>query len=82
MKTAISIPDSLNRDIERFLKASRMSRSEFFQRAAKLYLKEISDKAITAQLDRVHAEEDSPGDVAFRQAALAHIAGLLERDEW
>jgi hypothetical protein len=82
MKTAISIPDSLNDSIEAFLKATKISRSEFFQRAARSYLRKVSAKAVVANLDRVHADPEHPGDAAFRRAALAHLAGLLEPEEW
>lgn len=81
MKAAISIPDSLNDSIQEFLRAARMSRSEFFQRAARLYLQQVSAKAVRANLDRVYGGDDTPGDVAFRRAAAAHLAELAARDE-
>jgi len=82
MKTAISIPDPLNESIEAFLRTAKISRSEFFQRAAKLYLRKISATAVVANLDRVHAADEQPGDAAFRRAALAHLREVLGRDEW
>jgi hypothetical protein len=83
MKTAISIPDPLNENIETFLEAAKISRSEFFQRAARFYLKKISAKAVVANLNHVYsgAEED-PGDSAFRRAALSHLDELLGEDPW
>ena len=81
MKTAISIPDALNESIESFLKAARISRSEFFQRAARAYLRRVSAKAVTANLDRVHAGGEHPGDVIFRRAALSHLHEMLESEE-
>ncbi len=81
MKTAISIPDPLNEDIESFLKTAKISRSEFFQRAATLYLRRVSAKAVTASLDRVYAVAEHPGDAAFRRAALSHLRVILEREE-
>ena len=81
MKTAISISDALNEDIEAFPKAARISRSEFFQRAATLYLRNVSAKAVTASLDRVYAAEENPGDALFRRAALSHLREILGRDE-
>lgn len=82
MKTAISVPDALNESIEAFLKTAKMSRSEFFQRAAKMYLRRVSAKAVVANLDRVHASEEHPGDALFRRGALAHLRELLGREEW
>ena len=83
MKTAISIPDSLNKSIEAFIKRAKISRSEFFQRAARLYLKKVSAKAVFANLNRVYGRvEEDAGDVAFRRAALAHLGELLGEEEW
>ena len=76
MKTAISIPDTLNESVEAFLGKTGMSRSEFFQRAARLYLDRFAARAITANLDRVYAGAESPADVAFRRAAISHFRDL------
>ena len=78
MKIAISIPDSLHDSIETLRKAAGISRNEFFQRAARLYLRRVSAKAVTANLDRVHAVAEHPGDAAFRRAALSHLHEILE----
>ena len=82
MKTAISIPDSLNDSITTFLKQYKMSRSEFFQRAAKFYLDKYAARAITANLDRVYAAAESPDDSAFRKAAILHFREIAADDEW
>jgi metal-responsive CopG/Arc/MetJ family transcriptional regulator len=76
MKTAISIPDPLNDSIEAFLERAKMSRSEFFQRAARHYLDRIAAQAIKANLDRVYETEESPADLAFRRAAISHFRDL------
>jgi len=76
MKTAISIPDTLNDCIEEFLEKAKMSRSEFFQRAAKVYLDRFAARAITANLDRVYENGEAPADVAFRRAAISHFRDL------
>ena len=78
MKTAISIPDSLNDSIEAFLAKASMSRSEFFQRAAKLYLDKVAARAITANLDRVYKDDESQADAAFRRAAISHFRDLVD----
>jgi len=82
MKTAISIPDTLNESIEAFLDRSRMSRSEFFQRAARLYLDRFAARAITANLDRIYAAPESPTDAAFRQAAISHFRDAAPDESW
>lgn len=82
MKTAISIPDDLNESIEAFLREAGLSRSEFFQRAARLFLQRVSAKAVTANLDRVYGVGEQPGDAAFRRAAAAHLGELLDDEGW
>jgi hypothetical protein len=83
MKTAISIPDPLSESIEEFIETAGISRSEFFQRAARFYLRRISAKAVIANLNRVYGEaEEDPADLAFRRAALSHLSELLSEDQW
>jgi hypothetical protein len=81
LKTAISIPDRLNESIEAFLDKSKMSRSEFFQRAAKLYLDKVAARSITANLDRVYGGDEAPADAAFRRAAISHLREVVTDDE-
>jgi metal-responsive CopG/Arc/MetJ family transcriptional regulator len=81
MKTAISIPDTLNENIEDFLQTTKMTRSEFFQRAAKYYLKQLSAQAVTANLNQVYDGEKAPDETAFRGAALSHFRELLENEK-
>lgn len=80
MKTAISIPDSLNDTIEAFRKKAGLTRSEFFQRAARLYLDKTAAAAITANLDRVYGVAESASDAAVRRAAISHFGDLVKGD--
>ena len=82
MKTAISIPDGLNENIEAFLTAARISRSEFFQRAARAYLEKVSAKSIVTNLNEVYGESETPAEIAFRTAALSHFQDLIGKEEW
>ncbi len=82
MKTAISIPDSLNDSIEAFRESAKLSRSEFFQRAARFYLDKISSLAVRENLDRVYGGEAPTGEETFRRAALDHLGHLLENEKW
>ena len=82
MKTAISIPDPLNQNIDDFLKTTKMSRSEFFQRAARLYLDKASAKAALANLNQVYGEEEVPGETVFRHVALSHFRDLMGKEQW
>ncbi len=81
MKVSISIPDPLFRRIETFLKNARISRSEFFQCAAKSYLDEVYAKAIAKNLNEIHSGDEDPDDTAFRRAALIHARDRV-LEEW
>jgi hypothetical protein len=82
VKTAISIPDLLYESIEEFIATAGISRSEFFQRAARLYLKKVSARVVAENLGHVYGEPEDPGDVAFRRAALSHLRDLLQDEKW
>ena len=82
MKTAISIPDALNESIDPFREAAGISRSEFFQRAARTYLEKASAKAIVANLNLVHGSEDTQGDADFHKAALSHFRDIIGEEKW
>ena len=82
MKTAISIPDTLNESVETFLGKTGMSRSEFFQRAARLYLDRVAARAITANLDRVYSDAESTVDSAFHRAAISQLGDVAADEGW
>lgn len=78
MKTAISVPDALHESIGSFIQATGMTRSEFYQRAARAYLEEGYSRAIAANLDRVHGGEETAEEISFRRAALSHFRDLAQ----
>ena len=82
MKTAISVPDALHESIESFIQATRMTRSEFYQRAARAYLEKGYARAIAANLDRVYGGEETAEEISFRRAALSHFRDLAREEEW
>ncbi len=76
MKTAISVPDALHESIESFIQATGMTRSEFYQRAARAYMETGYARAIAGNLDRVHGGEETAEEISFRRAALSHFRDL------
>ena len=60
MKTAISIPDSVFEQADRFAARHAMSRSELYTRAVQTYL--AQEDRVTEQLDAIYAAEDSSVD--------------------
>jgi predicted DNA-binding protein len=79
MKTAISVPDAT---FERATKKSKelgISRSEFFARAAEVYLDELAGHSLTRQIDE--ALETTGTDESASAAVTAGRRHLAE-DDW
>ena len=82
MKTAISVPDALHESIETFIQVTKMTRSEFYQRAARAYMEKGYARAIVANLDQVYGGEETAEEISFRRAALSHFRDLAQEEEW
>ncbi len=84
MKTAISIPDPLFKQVERLRKKLRISRSELFARAAERFIAELnqpdvrtmSDHEITEALNRSLDEEQAVDPV------LGALQQRAARESW
>jgi antitoxin MazE6 len=75
MKTAISVPDEIFEQAVGQAAELGISRSEFFARAARRYLDELSAQSLTGQIDqalRAAGDDDSgPAAVAAGRRLLA-----------
>jgi metal-responsive CopG/Arc/MetJ family transcriptional regulator len=78
MKTAISIPDDVFEQAERFARRKKISRSALFTAAVKEYVQAQLNKDVTQRLNEVYAEEDSSLDPVL--AALQTDA--LPKEDW
>ena len=78
MKTAISIPDALFEEAERFAKRNGMSRSELYATAVAQYLEALQDEAITRALDELYADMESKVDPFLLHLQL----DSLTMEEW
>lgn len=85
MKTAISLPDHLFERIERRVERERMTRSEFFAKAAERYLIELDRSDLTERMNAAIAlagdeyRQEQQEWVEFNKRQLAK---LTEGDEW
>jgi metal-responsive CopG/Arc/MetJ family transcriptional regulator len=68
MKIAISLPDELSGSADALAEELGVSRSELYARAVAEYLAKHRDQDVTAQLNRVYAEEKSGVDSRVRKA--------------
>ena len=82
MKTAISLPDELYAEAERWVTALGVSRSAFFARAAERYIEELSNESLTEQINAslaIAGDDDESWDFAA-QAGRRLLAA--DGDDW
>jgi metal-responsive CopG/Arc/MetJ family transcriptional regulator len=81
VKTAISVPDDIFNEATGQAAELGISRSEFFSRAARLYLDELAWHGLTSQIDE--ALRTAGGDDSGPAAASAGRRLLsAEDDDW
>ena len=77
MKTAISVPDDLYEQVEKWAGVLNIGRSRFYARAAERYIAELEADSMTAELNAVaelvNADEST-------RAAVEHSRYMLSRD--
>jgi predicted DNA-binding protein len=78
MKTAISLPDETFDRVNKRAAALRLSRSEFFVRAAEQYLAQLESSSVTAEIDEVVGKTK---DDAARAAVAAGRRRLSGSDD-
>ena len=78
MKTAISIPNNVFEQAESLARKLKISRSELYTEAVKVYLKENHTEDVTAKLDEVYGDADSNLDKDLLKAQTAS----LPKEEW
>jgi antitoxin MazE6 len=79
MKTAISLPDEIYAQATRQAAELGISRSEFFARAARLYLDELASQSLTQQIDEALQAADDDSNAAAAAAGRGYLAG---QDDW
>lgn len=78
MKVTISIPENTFEAAEKMAGDLGLTRSALYVQAIEKMLKEIENRAITEQLNKVYAKVDSSLDSVMRDQA----SHTLERTEW
>jgi len=80
VKTAISVPDETFELATRRASELGISRSEFFTRAARKYLDELSTGSLTRQIDEALNSADD--DDSWRVAAQTGRKRLAREADW
>lgn len=78
MKTAISVPEKVFRDAERYARKTGKTRSQLYSEAVEQYLLRHDEDAVTASINQV-CEKVGQQDDGFVRAAAAH---MLRRESW
>ena len=78
MKTAISLPDTLYEQAEQFRSQLRLSRSELYSQALRLFLESKDEPQITAALNRVYSQQNRELEGEWEQAQ----AEILSEESW
>jgi len=78
MKTAISIPNNVFEQAESLARKLKISRSELFTEAVKVYLKENHVEDVTAKLNEVYEDASSNLDIDLLKAQTASLL----KEEW
>jgi metal-responsive CopG/Arc/MetJ family transcriptional regulator len=78
MKTAISIPNNVFERAESLARKLKISRSELYTEAVKVYLKENHIEDVTAKLNEVYENAASNLDESLLKAQTA----ILPKEKW
>ena len=78
MKTAISIPDKIYRDVERLSRRLKKSRSQVYTEAVTEYIARHDPEAVTAAMNKVCEAMDTRPDLGISGAARRTLEGV----EW
>jgi len=85
MKIAISIPDSIFREVKRTAEEQKRSRSEVIVEAVSLYLKDLETRRMIDTLNEVYSVPETEEERSGRAADLElYVRTVLakEKDEW
>ncbi len=83
MKTAVSLPDPLFSQAERYARRHKRSRSELYATALADYLARHDEDAVTQALDVVLAElSTTDADADVRAVAASNLSTMLRHTPW
>lgn len=74
MKTAISIPDEIFKEVELFAKKHNYSRSEVFSIAVRDFLEKVKSRQLLERLNEAHKDIETPEDKVLRKKSIRHYA--------
>ncbi|MBA4374537.1 MAG: CopG family transcriptional regulator [Thermodesulfovibrio sp.] len=82
MKTAISVPDELFREIEKIAKEHHYSRSEVFVIAVKEYLENRKSQSLLAALNQAYETAEAPEEYKAREESKKRYAKTVQKERY
>jgi len=82
MKTAISIPDNIFKDIDKLSKELHRSRSQIITDAAREYIEKLKNERILKALNKVYAEKETEHEAELRRKEKKLYTKLFKEDRW
>lgn len=79
MKTAISIPDEIFKEVEKFAKKHHYSRSKVFALAVNDFLEKLKSRQLLASLNEIYHDIETTEDVTLRKEAVKHYANIVSK---
>ena len=80
MKTVISVPDSIFKEVDKFAKAHHYSRSEVFVIALKEFLEKLKSKQLFIALNDAYAEEETGEEETVRAKSKKYYAAKVLKE--
>ncbi len=80
MKTAISIPDDLFKEVVKLASENKTSRSQIFSIAVKEYLEKIKSQKLLETLNKVYSEEETDDEKLLRRKSLEYYNNVILKD--
>ena len=81
MKTAISLPNKIFEEVEKFSKEHQYSRSEVFVMAVEEFLEKRKSEAVLNVLNEVYSESESPEEITVREKSKRYFAKKILKEE-
>ncbi|NCO67994.1 MAG: CopG family transcriptional regulator [Nitrospirae bacterium CG_4_10_14_0_8_um_filter_41_23] len=82
MKTAVSIPDEIFKEVEEFAKEHKYSRSEVFAIAVKEFLERLKSRQLLDTLNKLYSDIETPEEVKLRKKAIRHYAKKVLKEPY
>ncbi len=82
MKTAISIPDDIFKDIDKLSRELHCPRSQILTNAAREYIERLKNKKIFEALNKAYSEKETEQEAELRRKGKKHYAKLLRGERW